>query len=505
MRGLATLRREVERLTAAAEAARVDLDLEARAQVVPRLADFVRHAWPVVESRPYVHSWHIDVVCEHLEAITHGRMRALIICLPPRHSKSLMTTVFWPAWTWLQEAAPLGGPRTSFGFATWSSMLSLDHNLTLRRLIESPWYRSLAGRSVMIDAKINRSDDFRLRLGGRAFATSIQSMITGFGFDIRITDDPHNLATIDSPTERRAVARWYDEVWKSRIEDPARSAEVIVMQRAHQDDLVGHVLASERREEFELLVLPAQYDPAHPHLSPHDCRKVAGEWLDVARFGDDGYATIAPMTSFARAAQMQQWPQARDMSLFANAQWRHARDWPRDGVFVRYWDKAATGEGEGGDPDYTVGALATFGDDGRFWLVDVKRGRWSPLQIERVIAQTAQADGQDVAVWIEQEPGSSGAGIIDQYRRHVLRGWPVYGDRVTGSKVARAEGLIAAAEAGNVMLVEAPWNREFVAECEAFSGEGVAHDDQVDAAAGAFRVLAARHGRRARSAALRGV
>lgn len=161
---------------------------------------------------------------------------------------------------------------------------------------------------------------------------------------------------------------------------------------------------------------------------------------------------------------------------------------PKAAAQVRYWDLAATKPKPGRDPDYTVGVLMARTDDGSLWVVDVRRMRESPLAVERLIHQAAMVDGESVAIRMEQEPGSAGVGVIDRYRRQVLAGFDFAGVRSTGDKTARAKPLSALAEAGHVSLVRGEWNLDFLNELALFPTAG-AHDDQVDAASGAFREL----------------
>lgn len=162
-------------------------------------------------------------------------------------------------------------------------------------------------------------------------------------------------------------------------------------------------------------------------------------------------------------------------------------DYPKDAEKVRYWDLAATEPKLGKDPDWTVGCLMAM-KDGIFYIIDVKRIRGTPQRVEALIKQTAQLDEKSTTIYIEQEPGSSGVNLIDHYRRKVLLGYSFYPDKVTGSKEVRANPLSAAAEAGNVKLVRGPWISDFLQELETFPFG--AHDDQVDAASGAFEKLA---------------
>jgi predicted phage terminase large subunit-like protein len=153
---------------------------------------------------------------------------------------------------------------------------------------------------------------------------------------------------------------------------------------------------------------------------------------------------------------------------------------------VRFWDLAATESGAKNDPDYTVGMMIGV-KDGVYYVLDVRRARVSPLQVERLITQTAALDGTEIPIVIEEEPGSSGKSLIDHYRRDVLLGYTLRAVRPTGSKVTRAGPVASAAEAGNLKLVRGPWIADLLEELEVFP-QG-AHDDAVDAMSGAFGQL----------------
>lgn len=159
----------------------------------------------------------------------------------------------------------------------------------------------------------------------------------------------------------------------------------------------------------------------------------------------------------------------------------------KKGKCVRYWDLAASAPKKGKDPDYTVG-VKMYAENGQYWILDVVRGRWTPKELEDVIRQTGVQDGNNTIIYIEQEPGSSGIITRDHFARNVLRGLPFFGDRVQGTKVTRAKPFSSAAANNNVFVIRAFWNNDFVNECIVFPQEGF-HDDQVDAASGAFSKL----------------
>lgn len=155
---------------------------------------------------------------------------------------------------------------------------------------------------------------------------------------------------------------------------------------------------------------------------------------------------------------------------------------------VRFWDLAATEPSQSNpDPDWTVGTLMLF-DQGVAYVLDVKKARVNGHQVEHLISQTAYEDGHAVAIRMEQEPGSSGKALLDQYARYVLPGYDFAGIRATGDKVTRARPFAAAVANGNVRLVRSPWLTDWLDEFASFP-EAANHDDQVDSAVGAFTHL----------------
>lgn len=153
---------------------------------------------------------------------------------------------------------------------------------------------------------------------------------------------------------------------------------------------------------------------------------------------------------------------------------------PQDGIVVRYWDLAATEEKKRGskttDPDWTVGARVRLYQN-KYYIEDIRRGRFAPGALEDFIRDTAEMDSQDVMIFIEQEPGATGKMVIDDYLRRVLSGYAAFGDRPSGNKEMRANIFSAALFNGNVRMVRADWNKSLVNECCLFPSKGI-HDDQ---------------------------
>ncbi len=180
------------------------------------------------------------------------------------------------------------------------------------------------------------------------------------------------------------------------------------------------------------------------------------------------------------------WTVSEGGAMFKRHWFRLVQDWPRHGRQVRFWDLAASKPKRGQEPDYTVGCrMAESG--GQYWIIDIRRVQDTPGEVEKLIRQTAALDGYEVPIRMEQEPGASGKIVIDHYAREALKGYDFAGIPSTGDKAVRAAPLSSAAEMGNVFLVEGAWVEAMLDEFEVFPAG--AHDDQVDAASGAYAYL----------------
>ena len=204
---------------------------------------------------------------------------------------------------------------------------------------------------------------------------------------------------------------------------------------------------------------------------------------------DEYIASLSELDPITRAQLLAgDWSVRSTGGLFRREWFTTWDGWPVYIPRVRYWDLASTEPSDQNpDPDWTAGALLGRQDTGTIWVLDMRRVRSTPLGVKQLVRQTAEQDGRGVAICIEQEPGASGKALIDSYIRE-LQGYEVRGVRPTGDKITRARPMSSYAEAGNMRLLRGPWIGDFMDELEAFP-QG-AHDDQVDAASGAFAQLA---------------
>lgn len=430
---------------------------------------------------PYAHGWHLDAIADHLEAVTRGEIRQLLINVPPRHTKSLTVSVFWPSWVWTFA------PATRWLFTSYIENLAVRDNVKARRVMTSPWYVGHWGQVFQFTSDQNVKTRYENDRTGYRVATGVGGGATGEGGDILVADDPHNVKQAESQPVREAVLTWWDEVMSSRLNDPRTGAKVIIMQRVHERDLAGHVLA---QGGYEHLCLPAEYDGRR-------CVTVLGDveqrtdmhallWPD--RFPRTALDALKlQLGPYGAAGQLQQRPAPRSGGLFERHWFEIVGEAPREARRGRYWDKAGTAGGGA----FTAGVRMSH-VNGLTYIEDVVRGQWAAGDREAQIKATTQADAAvfgptGFTVWVEQEPGSGGKESAGATIQH-LAGYRVYADRPTGDKFTRADPLAAAAKAGNVKLVRGAWNEAFLRELEA-AGPGAAFLDQMDAAAGAFNLL----------------
>jgi hypothetical protein len=182
----------------------------------------------------FLPNWHIEVIASELEACRRGDTTRLITNVPPRSLKSFCASVAFPAWL-------LGhNPSAQIICASYSQDLANKHSLDCRSLMASPWYRSLF--PTRLSRERQAVDEFQTTQKGFRVATSVGGTLTGRGGDFMILDDPLKPDEALSETQRKAVNEWYDHTLFSRLNDKRTGRIIIIMQRLHEDDLVGHVL-----------------------------------------------------------------------------------------------------------------------------------------------------------------------------------------------------------------------------------------------------------------------
>lgn len=446
------------------------------------LRTFIEAAWPLVESAPFVAGWHIDAVAEHLEAVTRGQIRNLLITIPPRHTKSIITSVMWPSWEWIDH------PERRWLFASYAESLSVRDNVRGRRLIQSNWYQENWGDRWQFAGDQNEKRKVETDRGGHRIAVGTGGSATGEGGDRLVIDDPHNVADIESSVVRKGTLDWFDQVWSTRANDPKLTARVIIMQRSHCDDLAGHVL---EQGGWEHLCIPAEYegDTRRTVVGWSDPREHENDLIWPERFGPPEIAEAKrTLGSFAYAGQYQQRPVPAGGGAWKRTWFRFCRrvDLPaRFDMVVASWDCAFK---DLRTSDYVAGQLwGRLGAD--FYLLDQIHGRLDfPATLQAIRNLNDRSRHPVNATLVEDK--ANGSAVLATLKREIAG---LIGINPEGGKESRAAAVAPLIEAGNVWLPmadEQPWVEDTLLEFVTFPA--AKHDDRVDAASQALNWLQSR-------------
>ncbi len=469
---------------------------------------FMLQAWHVIEpATEFIDGRHLHAICEHLEAVTAGEISELVINMPPRHCKSILCSVMWPAWEWTRN------PSRRYIVASYAKSLALRDSRKCRRIIESVWYQRNFGRPdtwkpgdpinhVELTGDANAQERYENTATGYRLATSVGGTGTGEGGDRVISDDAHKVGDVESEVKLQRVARWYFEEMSTRG-DSSASAHVIVGQRVHSQDLTGHVLS--RGSSLVLLKLPAMFeappgssstddDDDTPELQAEpvlelegpaveirfkDWRTEEGELLWPERF-DRAWMDklIKKLGAHAVAGQLQQRPSVRGGAVWL-------RKW------FRFWSPETlpkTFDETGISVDLSFGStnsgasMCCFQHWGRVgadhYLLDQVLERMSYPQMKmrfKAFCATHPAEQK----WVENK---AAALPLEQDLKRIVSGIILHEPRKLGSKIVRALRVSPIIQAGNVYIPRPdlyPWAKTYLDTCELFPN--AAHDDEVDA------------------------
>lgn len=323
------LDQKIERLTGKKGALdlRESLKEQKRAKYEESLYEFVKAGWKYIDPNPFVDGWHLQAIAEHLQAVADGDIRRLIINQPPRTSKSSMLVAF-DAWVWAQSyISPTTGPGVQFLHSSYAQTLSIRDSLKTRRLIESPWYQSYWGERFKITSDQNTKIRFENSKGGYRLSTSVGGALTGEGGSVIIIDDPHNAVEMESEVVREGTIEWFDNSLSTRLNNAKTGAMVLVMQRLHEDDLTGHILARDY-DDWTHLMLPMRADMdrarvIYPNIIGwSDPRTYDGELLCPERFDEEAVNLLErQLGPYGASGQLQQSPSPKGGGIIKRDYW----------------------------------------------------------------------------------------------------------------------------------------------------------------------------------------
>lgn len=469
-----------------------------------RLAEESLHAflhlcWPIIEpGRPFIDNWHLRAICEHLEAVSRRQIKRLVINVPFRTSKSTITSVAWPAWTWISQ------PNHQWLCGSYAEKLAIRDSLKMRRLVTSPWYQEFWGDRVTLTSDQNEKRRFQNDRLGHRIAFGMTGGVMGDGGDTLLLDDPHDRQGAHSEAERETALDNYDQGMVTRLNDPDEGAIVVIMQRLHQKDLAGHVL---EQGGWEHLMLPMEFEKRRAcvtNLGFKDPRSEEGELLWPERFSAVTVDALkVSLGDYGSAGQLQQRPSPAGGGILQVDKirlWPAKEDLPDLFFVLQSYDTAFTEKTENDATACTVwgiGERPNSTHDGmvRFAiLLDawIERLGYPALRKKALVDWKAEYGGikknpskpsRRADVILVEDKGS-GQSLLQDLR---AAGLPAKGyNPGKADKLARAHLVAPLIEAGLVYVLESKrepglpvtWARPLLTHCEEFpNGE---HDDDVD-------------------------
>jgi predicted phage terminase large subunit-like protein len=377
------------------------------------LAHFTITFWDLIEpGQPYIDGWHIHSACRHLEAAAKFELLELLINWPPRHMKSILVNVMFPAWVWAHEE----WASRRFMCASYSERNSIRDGVKMRTIIESPRYRTLFKPSWALREDQNQKLKFENTKAGFRFSTSVGGAVTGEGADYLIVDDPVNAMDANSEPVRESANEWWDIAWSTRANNPNAHCKIIIMQRLHEADMTGHVKGKSKRPapaRRAHLIFQAKYEAQSTVKSESpmlvlDPRKIDGELLWPERFNAESIAQLAAdldSTGLGQShAQLQQDPRPRSGGLFKRDWWKRYTKAPSN-IFetVTFIDCA---QKPGITNDWSVWVTWARCNDG-YYLLDIWREKVEAPKLEALTTQKFILLRPDALVIEDKSAGSS--------------------------------------------------------------------------------------------------
>jgi predicted phage terminase large subunit-like protein len=426
--------------------------------------DLTFRTWLGEVSPTWEWDWeYLKYIRDVLDRVEAGELTRVILCVPPRHGKSEMTTVRWPMY--LLEKNP--GRRIMVG--AYNATLACKFSRKMRRLIK--------GR-VKISSDRKAVDDWETEEGGGVRAVGVGGGVTGMGANIIIIDDPvKSRAEAQSETYRDACYEWYTDDVYTRLEPGG--VIVLIMTRWHEDDLAGRILASEDGPNWTEIRLPALAEENDP------LGRAPGEALCPQRYDVPALMNILRVMRDSFNALYQQRPSSVEGDIFkADYFSNRYKRLPELKLVATFWDTATKDKAQN---DEWAALTVGLGEDGFLYVLRLVHGRWDTPAGEKFLKE--QADYFKTRYGAKYagdyvEDASSGTTLMAYVRksRPDLALIPV---RVEGDKVSRANGVTPLLAAGMFKLPDGAsypashgWVKDLISQCLAFPN--TKHDDIVD-------------------------
>jgi predicted phage terminase large subunit-like protein len=456
------------------EVAMIKLTQQEYAQLLWKdLYGFIKRSFYVLNpGSTFLDNRHIEAIAHALEQVYVGNIRRLIINLPPRSLKSHCASVSFPAWL-------LGlNPSSQIVCASYAQDLSNKLAGDCRTLMLSDFYRSVF-RTRLLSKRQSKQDLVTTRQGSR-LATSVGGVLTGRGGEYLIIDDPLKPDEALSDVARENANHWYDHTLRSRLNNQATGRIIVIMQRLHEHDLVGHVL--EKEEGWSVLRFPAIAEEEEIYSAPtlfggeFVYRRPLGELLHPEK---DDRVTLDNIRNsigaYNFAGQYQQSPSPLGGGMIKEAWFRtypKLTGTERFELILQSWDTANKASDLA---DYSV--CTTWGLRGRnIYLLHTYRKRMDYPELKRAVVEQRRAwNAQTVLI----EDKASGTQLLQELRYEGTYGIVAYQGPPNCDKIMRMHANSSMIENNFVHLPEnETWLSDYVHELTTFPRGR--YDDQVD-------------------------
>lgn len=340
------------------------------------LMHFVRYFWDVLEPDTcFQDGWALEAIAMHLEAVAAGAITRLLINVPPGSCKSLLSSVFFPAWVW----SAMQRPGARFLALSYASFLTERDNRKMLSLIKSAKFQDLYGNQFLME-KENEGLITNDRTGQKQ-ASSVSGTVTGARADFVILDDPNSIKNIESQVVRTETARFFREALSNRLNHMTQSAIVVIQQRSHEEDISGVILSEGL--PYDHLCIPMLFEEGRTLptvIGWEDPRTNEGECFWPERFPLEAIEEAQRMGDFAFSGQYQQRPSPRGGGIFKTEWWQvwepEDGNYPPISLIVASCDTAYTDKKQN-DPSALVILGLNYEDSGqpRVFLLDAWRKR----------------------------------------------------------------------------------------------------------------------------------
>lgn len=384
---------------------------EKKALYESSLHEFFKGSWQVIEpGRPIYLNWHQELICEYLEYFSQGHIDRLLINIAPRHLKSIIVTINFPVWEWLKD------PTLRYLCLSYSSRLSVKHNLKRRTIIRSPWFQNLWGHKFELSLDNNLKTEFSNNHEGQMFASSFGGTVLGEGGDRIIVDDPHHPEEVESDAVRESTVSEFDDVIGTRLNDPNKGGIVVVMQRLHDKDVSGHILSE--IGGYTHLCLPTIAEENQRIIFPATRRYVERKistLLHEDRFGWEKVKQAQKVLgAYKFAGRHQQRPVPASGGIVKPEWIMRYRKLPPLKRIVQSWDTAQKDKAENDN-----WACTTWGEsyDQNYYLIHTFIAKFDYVHGKKTFCDLYEAFLPDVII-IEDK--SSGSSLIQEAKKPIV-------------------------------------------------------------------------------------